>query len=1224
MVAAVLWFMAPSTRAQVAASEGLVLWLAADMGVAATTEGLVAGWVDQSPNLNDALQNDTSLAPTLIQNAVGGMPAIRFDGLNSYLEIANASSLQPQTGDWTVIFVAQRLGASQGDFPEVIGSRPWTAGADQGWAVSFDSAGLVCSHYADGAVGHDVPGVRSTSPLSSTNFQVWLVEENRGAGTTAFYRNGDADLVVSSEMPAGSINQTDPVRIGREIGGANSRRANMDLAEVLVYNRVLSKAERDSVTTYLGIKYGMPFAANKPPTVQLSSPADGASAPAPATITLAATAADPDGTIKQVEFFVGAQRVATATQPPYTVSLQIHNPGVLTLTAAATDNRNERVVSAPVTFTVSGTVTPTLTVSNSLQLWLAADTGVASDANGLVSAWADQSPNLNDATQPDTGVEPTLVPDALNQKPVVRFDGANSYLEIANSLSLQPQNGDWTVFFVGERRSGSQGDWPEIIGSRPWVAGLDKGWAVVFSDSGVVSSHFADGTTGHDVNTAGVPAASALAMNGFQIWQVEENRAAATTAYYVGGLLDRSGTTTMPSGPIDQADPIRLGREIGGSNNRRASMDLAEVLVYSAALSPEDRDAVTAYLSVKYGLPVVASLNVPPTVSLSFPADGQNFIVPTNLTLTAEAADTDGTVASVQFFRGGTLLGTVTQAPYRWNVTNANPGTIVYTAAATDNLGAVGTSAAITITNITLNPPVPADIDTAHGLVSEVDYEDTFTVGTATRTDGLYNNNATGGYLVETTHGNPTVAWTPFNNFSFNSGLGSTCCGYPTNDGNDGAATGVAQSGGNDFSVAYGMRDSYVVQVDAILPPDRLDISSMPAPGATIFAANSLTVFFRRDTVTTAPGIGLFNGHAEADTGVKTGVSDNNWHNYAVHFDRPNNRLGLFVDGVLLTNLDLASFASGAYIDYANAAVGLGGTFVFWADNFRVGAAGRRVKSIDFRDTFTVGAAPRTDGLYNDNSAGGYNVESDPSRVWKPFNNFSFNSGENSTCCGYPGNTGNSGAATGLAQSGGGDFTFEYGTRQDYVVEVDAVLPADRFDVSSMSSVGAGLGTANSLSVFFRKDGTPNPGIGLFNGKAEADTGATTGVTDSNWHRYSVHFDKVHNRLGLYVDGVLKANLDLATFQGGAYANYANAAVGIGGGGGVFWADNFVVGPPEASLVPGPLAIQRTGASVIVSWTSPGTLQSADQVDGPWTPISDALSPYTTPAASAKFYRLVQ
>ncbi|MHB8915904.1 MAG: S8 family peptidase, partial [Thiobacillus sp.] len=54
-------------------------------------------------------------------------------------------------------------------------------------------------------------------------------------------------------------------------------------------------------------------AANQPPTVALTSPANNASFTAPATIALTATASDADGTIAKVEFYQGASLIGTDT-----------------------------------------------------------------------------------------------------------------------------------------------------------------------------------------------------------------------------------------------------------------------------------------------------------------------------------------------------------------------------------------------------------------------------------------------------------------------------------------------------------------------------------------------------------------------------------------------------------------------------------------------------------------------------------------------------------------------------------------------------------------------------------------------------------------------------------------------------------------------------------------------------------------------------------------------
>jgi Bacterial Ig domain len=95
-----------------------------------------------------------------------------------------------------------------------------------------------------------------------------------------------------------------------------------------------------------------PPPSNQPPTVSLTSPANGASFTAPARIPLAATAADPDGSVARVEFFNGATKLSEDTSAPYTGQWNTGAAGTYTLTARATDNSGETATSSPVTITV--------------------------------------------------------------------------------------------------------------------------------------------------------------------------------------------------------------------------------------------------------------------------------------------------------------------------------------------------------------------------------------------------------------------------------------------------------------------------------------------------------------------------------------------------------------------------------------------------------------------------------------------------------------------------------------------------------------------------------------------------------------------------------------------------------------------------------------------------------------------------------------------------------
>ena len=71
-------------------------------------------------------------------------------------------------------------------------------------------------------------------------------------------------------------------------------------------------------------------------------------------------------------------------------------------------------------------------------------------------------------------------------------------------------------------------------------------------------------------------------------------------------------------------------------------------------------------------------------------------MAPVNITLNAAAADSDGTIQQVAFFANGAPIGTVMTSPYSFTWNNVPAGTYTLTAVATDNHGAMTTSAPVT------------------------------------------------------------------------------------------------------------------------------------------------------------------------------------------------------------------------------------------------------------------------------------------------------------------------------------------------------------------------------------------------------------------------------------------------------------------------------------------------------------------------------------------------
>jgi Galactose oxidase-like, Early set domain/Bacterial Ig domain len=133
-------------------------------------------------------------------------------------------------------------------------------------------------------------------------------------------------------------------------------------------------------------------AGNTPPTASLTSPTDGATFAAPATVNLAATASDADGTVTKVEFFNDATKLGEDSSAPYSFTWSGVAAGTYTLTARATDNLGGVGTSAASTITVTaGNTPPTVNITSpadgAVFAWkpTITVTATASDADGSVA-----------------------------------------------------------------------------------------------------------------------------------------------------------------------------------------------------------------------------------------------------------------------------------------------------------------------------------------------------------------------------------------------------------------------------------------------------------------------------------------------------------------------------------------------------------------------------------------------------------------------------------------------------------------------------------------------------------------------------------------------------------------------------------------------------------------------------------------------------------------------
>ena len=95
-----------------------------------------------------------------------------------------------------------------------------------------------------------------------------------------------------------------------------------------------------------------PTSTNKPPTVSIATPGSGASFTAPAGIPITANAADVDGLVTRVDFYVGATLIGSDTTSPFSTTWGSVPAGNYSLTAVATDNAGASTTSAAVGISV--------------------------------------------------------------------------------------------------------------------------------------------------------------------------------------------------------------------------------------------------------------------------------------------------------------------------------------------------------------------------------------------------------------------------------------------------------------------------------------------------------------------------------------------------------------------------------------------------------------------------------------------------------------------------------------------------------------------------------------------------------------------------------------------------------------------------------------------------------------------------------------------------------
>lgn len=393
---------------------------------------------------------------------------------------------------------------------------------------------------------------------------------------------------------------------------------------------------------------------NVAPSASISSPANGAAFTAPASITINATASDSDGTVTKVEFFNGATKLGEDTSSPYSYTWNSVAAGSYALTARATDDDGATTTSATVNITVNAPATVNATINS---------TPSAPAINGVKeTVYGGPGYNVNNLV-----VGAVSGTTDLSGAWTALWDNTNLYIHLTVSDDVK-QNDSGTSWW--------EDDVIEIF------IDADNSKSTTYGSN--------DFQYTFRYNDATIRETKHNAITGVQF-----SMPASGTGYTFEVKIPWSTlTTTAAAGKKIGLDvQINDDDDGGARDGKKAWYATTDNTWQNPGLM------ATAELSA-------TTTNAPPTTSISSPANGATFTAPANITINANASDTDGSIAKVEFFRGTTKLGEDTSSPYTFAWTSVAAGTYALTSVAHDNLGATTTSAVV---NITVNPAVTYD-----------------------------------------------------------------------------------------------------------------------------------------------------------------------------------------------------------------------------------------------------------------------------------------------------------------------------------------------------------------------------------------------------------------------------------------------------------------------------------------------------------------------------------
>lgn len=610
------------------AKTGLKLWLRADAGIARTAEGGVTAWKSQATSVTLEAKGVEPYMPAWSPAGSHGKPVVSFlSGTSSRMTVSGGAPALNLDKGHTVYVVARPAtelqDADTGVQPALL-SRTSASSLSEGYQLLLRKEA-----YNGGRLSLVSRVARAPSTSGGTNlfYEATSATSDPSKGT---YLSGSSWNVLSSRTSATTtarvlrinvkdvsqpwagtlggfvVPSTDLVLGASNTSGAVSQFFTGDLAEVLIYDRILASREVKEMDAYLAGRYGLP----DKPIPQLACSHKSGTYTSELGMVVSYTSDDNALISYRVQEDGAWSGWTTGAAGEVTVSMPATDVRKTYIVEAKAEKSGFATAASPLSRTFTFDPDTADVPRANLKMWLRADVGVTAASN-MVTTWTDQSGQGNDLVASGAS-RPQLVPSASGSPAFVKFGNGTAVSRMTKAagntgfkLGELPDN-DWAVYAVA--RPGSftgAATLVEQTSDSPaggFLLQLDR--AALVEQSRLKGQVLGNGAVFS--TTPSYPLEQGFHLFS-QVVQQSESPSVATQSLQIN-RGQSSGMVNQAKSTSTTEQVFSLGARRSATTPEKLIGDIAELLIYDKPLTTVEVDALEASLTRRHVLSNILQL----------------------------------------------------------------------------------------------------------------------------------------------------------------------------------------------------------------------------------------------------------------------------------------------------------------------------------------------------------------------------------------------------------------------------------------------------------------------------------------------------------------------------------------------------------------------------------------------------------------------------------------